>query len=172
MVNLPLNHPCPAEQKMESWQLFNSFWRIKVYVHTHNNPSAPDEPPFESIVGMPYGIDEVSSFENELGEIVIKTTWGCKLAMANVDSITALANGRYAGGSHIILSSSHITHLLSSLRPIPRRNIEASPTSRDCESLSDIFDSIVPVRNHIHVNRVCVPIQKNTYPSIQNCRNL
>lgn len=93
---------------------------------------------------MLYGIDEVSPFENALGEIVIKTTYGCEHAIANVDSIAATRRGRYAGGSHIILSSFHITHSESSLRPIPRRRIEASPTGRDCDSLLESSESTVP----------------------------
>lgn len=94
-----------------------------MYVSTHNNPSAPDKPPFETMVGLLCGIDEVSPSENELGEIVINTMCGCEHPMASVDPITAMPNGRYAGGSHIILSSSHITHSESSLRPMPRRRM-------------------------------------------------
>lgn len=123
-------------------------------MHTQNNPSALGKLLFKMIAEMLYGVDEVSRFENELGEIVIKTTCGCVHTMANVDSITAMLRGRYAGGSHIILSSSHITHSESSLRPMPRREIEASQAGRDSESLSESCDDTAPVRIYVHVSTV------------------
>lgn len=106
---------------------------------------------FKAVAELFSGIDEVSlPTESKLGEIVIETTCGCEHAMANVDSITVVPSGRYAGGSHIILSSSHITHIEFLLRPMPRRTIEASPAGRDLES----FDTTASVRVHVHVSIV------------------
>ena len=36
----------------ESRQLAKSFQRTKKFVPTHSHPSAPDKPPFETVVGL------------------------------------------------------------------------------------------------------------------------
>lgn len=130
----------------------------------HNDSSAKVKPPCEAEL---LGINEISLFENALAEIVIKTTCSCEHVMANVDPITVIPYGRYAGGSHISLSLSHITHSESSLRPMPWRRIWVSPIGRDSDSFPELSAGPVSVWIHV-INGVCKSIDSNTYlyPSI------